>query len=159
MFDIKKKIGTVLLGISGVAAAFMSLPQKASAVGWEPNEMISSATGQANIDPTVVTQANIAGVVQTVTRWILGIAIVLFIAKVVLTAIDRMLFQDPKAGRNSSDKDGFLQQIPVIGAYPADQEWKNVWLHFGKNVAIVVGAWLIVQILVGIVSFVFTSIS
>lgn len=161
MKTMKKAIGGALLA-TGIGAMMLPASAHASTLGWNASCMVENASGGTGLKGVKFTPAGLSGWVQTFTQWILGIAIVLFVLKVVFTAIDRLLFAnvtDPskntKGGSGTSD--GILQRIPLIGAYPAELAWKEVWIHFGKNLAICAGAWILVQIVVGVVLFVFDA--
>ena len=39
----------------------------------------------------------------------------------------------------------------MVGAYPPDVSWKQVWLNFAKNLAIVVGVYLIIELIMGVI--------
>lgn len=176
MKSIKKTIGLALLASGGLASGVVAVPSKALALGWDPESMVAQTTGTTGMSAANINQQSLANWVQGFTTFLLGIAIVLFVLKVVLTAVDRMLFKNnigggsggggsnpmartaPSGGGGSGS--GFsLANIPIIGAYPQDTEWKDVFIHFGKNVAIVAGAWVLVQIVVGVILFVFGTIT
>lgn len=138
--------------------------------------------------------------------WLLGVAIAIFVLKVILTAIDRMLIGgdvravpiDKKPGRILAANQhkpkhakapnlSFLEAIPIVGVYPKPDAnpgarnsltvygdngkplekvfgddikrytWPEVWLTFAKNLAICIGAWVIVNALVGLVSWLMTE--
>lgn len=166
MRGIKKALGGALLA-SGLASFMMLLPSHAHALGWKAQDMIAQTSGVTELDAKPITQADVAGWVSTMTVWLLGLAIVFFVLKVVLTAIDRMLFQNKMddggkggGGRGTgSAEETVLNRIPFIGAYPQDVPWKKIWIHFGKNVAIVAGAWILVNLVVNIVLWIFGSVT
>lgn len=166
MRGIKKALGGALLA-SGLASFMMLLPSHAHALGWKAQDMIAQTSGVTELDAKPITQADVAGWVNTMAVWILGLAIVFFVLKAVLTAIDRMLFQNKidgggkgGGGRGTgSAEETVLNRIPFIGAYPQDVPWKEIWIHFGKNVAIVAGAWILVNLVVNIVLWIFGSVT
>lgn len=169
MKGIKKALGGVLLA-TGLASLAMTLPQQAFALGWGAKDMISNTTKTTELDAKPITQKEVADWVTSVTTWVLAIAIVLFVLKVVLTAIDRLLFQQNvatggqgtrAAGRGSAtgDEQTLLQRIPFLGAYPQTEGWKEIWIHFGKNVAIVAGAWVLVNLVVNVVLWLFDAVT
>lgn len=157
MFGIKKKIGAALIGSACAASAVMALPSKAMALGWDPQSMVAQTTGTTGMTAANINQQSLANWVQNFTTFILGIAIVLFVLKVVLTAIDRMVLQN-NTGEAKTNGETILTKLPIIGAYK-DASWKEVFIHFGKNIAIVAGAWVLVQIVVGVILFVFGTIT
>lgn len=165
MRGIKKALGGALLA-SGLASFMMLLPSHAHALGWKAQDMIAQTSGVTELDAKPITQADVAGWVTTIIVWILGLAIVFFVLKVGLTAIDRMLFQNKMEGGGKGGSRGtgsadetVLNRIPFIGAYPQDVPWKEIWIHFGKNVGIVAGAWVLVNLVVNIVLWIFGSVT
>jgi hypothetical protein len=167
MNKLNKTLGSLLLLSSGLATAATIAPQYASALGWEANDMIKNTTGATGMTAATIDQQSLAKWVTDFTTFLLGIAIVLFVLKVVLTAIDRMIFKSDVGGSDSGSKQrsggsssGFsLADIPFIGAYPQGTDWKDIWKHFALQIAIVAGAWVLVQVMVGVVLFVFSSIT
>ena len=169
MGRIQSIAGFAALSVSGIAAAILSMPATASALGWEANQMISQTTGTTGMTAASINQNTLATWVQNFTTWILGIAIVLFVLKVVLTAVDRLVFDSGGADKGGNVKrnlengkgngGGVLCQIPLIGAYDPSMAWKDIFIHFGKNLAIVAGAWVIVQIVTGVILFVFDALT
>lgn len=175
MKSAKKAIGFMLLASGACATAVAAAPQSAMALGWEPESMVAQTTGTTGMTAANINQQSLANWVQSFTTFILGIAIVLFVLKVVLTAVDRMIFKNnisggggggAGAGRPGAPSGGggggggfTLANIPIVGAYPQDTDWKDVFIHFGKNIAIVAGAWVLVQIVVGVILFVFGTIT
>ena len=178
------KTGVFCLG--GVLGAMSALlPVEAFAqsggnggIGWNPTDMLNKTnTGGGNFNATTINQQTVFNWVQTITTWVLGIAIVLFVLKVVLTAIDRMVFDPDKGGTGGGGGGGgmgggggnrggrqgsgesILSRIPIIGAYDASMSWKEIWKSFAKNIAIVAGAWVLVQLIAGIVMFAFNTIT
>lgn len=159
MFNVKKKIGAAVLASAGITTAIMSAPQSAMALGWDPQSMVAQTTGTTGMTAANINQQSFANWVQTFTTFLLGIAIVLFVLKVVLTAIDKMVFAQLDSQGKAKEGDFTLSKIPIVGAYPPGTEWKEVFIHFGKNIAIVAGAWVLVQIVVGVILFVFGTIT
>lgn len=164
MKGIKKALGGALLA-TGLASFVMMLPQQAfaagSTLGWKADEMVKNTTGVTGMEAKAISQADVAAWVTSITTWILGLAIVFFVLKVVLTAIDRMLFQN-QVGTDSKGKavspnsdETMLNRIPFVGAYPQNMPWKEIWIHFGKNIAIVAGAWVLVNLVVNVILWLF----
>lgn len=166
MTGIKKALGGALLA-TGLASFMMTLPQQAFALGWQAKDMIANTSGVTELDAKPITQAEVAGWVTSVTTWVLGLAIVFFVLKVVLTAVDRMLFQNKMDGTarggakgGGGGEDGsVLSRIPFVGAYPQTEPWKEIWIHFGKNIAIVAGAWVLVNLVVNVILWLFGAIT
>jgi hypothetical protein len=169
MNKLNKTLGSLLLLSSGLATAATIAPQYASALGWEANDMIKNTTGATGMTAATIDQQSLAKWVTDFTTFLLGIAIVLFVLKVVLTAIDRMIFKSDiggsdggkqRSGSGGGSSSGFsLADIPFIGAYPQGTDWKDIWKHFALQIAIVAGAWVLVQVMVGVVLFVFSSLT
>lgn len=172
--SVKSRIGALLLAGGGATAVASSLaPQTAYAasLGWSVNGMLqnSNVTG-AGLDITNINQQSFANAVTTITTFLLGMAIVAVVLRVVLTAIDRMVFSSrigngPRGGgpgggmgRGGGDDDGVLTKIPLIGAYPSNVPWKTVFGNFAKNLAIVIGAWFLINLIAGVVQFAFTML-
>lgn len=103
--------------------------------------------------------------VRSIAGWALGIAVSIFVLKVVLTAVDRILFdreslETSTVGNTHYFSESFLVGLPIIGAYPSPEHqdggetgytWKRIWLNFMLQIAIAAGAWVIVSLLVGLV--------
>ncbi|RAP50742.1 MAG: hypothetical protein BZ138_06390 [Methanosphaera sp. rholeuAM270] len=167
MKDVKKTVGLALLVAIGVIGALLaSIPVPALAAGptaWNAKDMMDNAykTGESGGSVTEIDGAVISGWVGTFTTWALGIAIAIFVLKIVLTAIDRMLFASAKGSDGIGGVGGgdVLTRIPLVGAYAPTVSWKEVFIHFGKQLAIVVGAWIFVQLVVNLVMFAFTALN
>lgn len=146
--------GTVALATNpgGGNNGSASVSSGSSGGTWSPTDLLD----ESGVERKDVTGASVNGVVRNIAGWALGIAISLFVLRVVLTGIDRILVGNE--GGHS-----FLSSIPLVGAYPppsADGEgypWKDVWINFAKNLAMVVGAWVIVNALVGLVEWAMNS--
>lgn len=166
--SIKKMIGSALLCCSALLAPVLALPQTALAIeGWTPNAAISGMAGHS-VSVKKFDEQTLMNWVQTIAMWLLGIAVILFVFKVVLTAVDRLIFgnQDGNVqfggngggGKGGGDA-GILTKIPAIGAYPANVPWKEIWIHLAKNIAIVAGAWVVVQLIVQVVLWLFGTVT
>lgn len=93
--------------------------------------------------------------VQTLISAACGIAMVIFVAKVVLTAIDRFIFVGP--GNNSR-----LDEIPLVGAYPNPEKlgpeggsawpWRRIWFNFAVQMLLCVSVFAITSLLFSIVN-------
>lgn len=163
----KDAVKTALVATGAVTGSLALAPHEAAAVGWDAEEMMNSAgkTGQLNV--TEVNASTVDQWVTGITNWLIGIAVVIFVLRVVLTAVDRMVLgntQDGMGGRpgpggpggpgapGGPQGSGFrLCDIPVVGAYPPNISWKQVWINFAKNLALVVGAYIIVQLIMGVI--------
>ncbi|RAP50743.1 MAG: hypothetical protein BZ138_06395 [Methanosphaera sp. rholeuAM270] len=168
MMNVKKTVGFALLVAIGVIGALLaSIPVPALAAGptaWNAKDMMDNAykTGESGGSVTEIDGAVISGWVGTFTTWALGIAIAVFVLKIVLTAIDRMLFASNAGGSTGLggvSGGGVLTRIPLVGAYDKDVLWKEVFIHFGKQLALVVGAWIFVQLVVNLVMFAFDALN
>lgn len=169
------RITAILLVITLMAAVLLPCHNVAYAqIGWSAkNEAMS--TGVSTEDPEQHVDEltdEITSVCTSVTSWAIGLAVAMFILRIGLTAIDRMLL--PRQGT----KDAFhLSQIPIIGAYPDPDEitemtdneklamslsgkkggrprrwtWQVIWVNFAKQLAVCAGAWILVRVLLGIV--------
>ena len=120
----------------------------ASGLGWDPSGMASNIAGTTNMNVTGFTQATIAGWVTSATNWLLGIVLFLIVAKIVLTAVSRML-------EDETTKE-LLQGLPIIGAY-SDPTWMPILKKVAFNIGVALCAWVIVQLLVQIAVWVSTT--
>ena len=142
MKNVIKTSRYIFGSLAGVAAAGLAMPAKAFAASgtWNPEDIIQGDS----LDPTQIDANVISEWVRTFTTWIVGIAIVLFVLRVVITAVDRMLFGD--------EPDSFLKKLPsVLAAYGKDKKWKDIFKTFALQLAVCACAWLIVNILAGVI--------
>lgn len=157
-------VGTVALG-TGVPmlAPSVALADGVTAKGGFTAEgMLGDAGKQAGFNVDTVNGETINGLVTRIATWAIGVAVALFVLRVVLTAVDRMVLggQDPYGNQQS-----VLSGIPIVGAYPPKQNdgsgytWKDVWLNFAKQLAICVGAWFGVSLIVGLVSWLMGTVT
>lgn len=92
-----------------------------------------------------------------------GIAIAVFVLKVILTAVDRLIFG------GSSNSSFRLDEIPLVGAY-ADPErdsggdgpsspwtWQRIWIHFAIQITLCVSAIFITNLLISLIGTVLTE--
>ena len=120
----------------------------AASLGWDPSGMANNIAGTTNMNVTGFTQATIAGWVTSATNWLLGIVLFLIVAKIVLTAVCRML-------EDNSAKE-LLEGLPFIGAY-RDDTWMPILKKVAFNIGVALCAWVIVQLLVQIAVWVSTT--
>lgn len=130
-------------------------PQAALADDWITNVMDTSAQQVGEENAGTATGDSVATTVSSVAKWIIGMTIVLFVLKVILTAVDRMLLSSPEAG------DSVLVRLPVIGAYPMvdpgnpgkkGYEWKNIWILFFIQLLVCAGVWFFIDVIIGLIS-------
>lgn len=153
--------GTTAFGVGGLYALLptAALAEESGGGGgdpWSPESLITE-TSTAGITPADVSQSSAESLVKGIAGWVLGIAIALFVLKLVLTAVDRIFIPkgEGQPGRPGPARGSILQTIPVVGAYPPPDGrgggygWKEVFINFITQVAICVGAWVIVQFLIG----------
>ena len=120
----------------------------AASLGWDPSGMASNIAGTTNMNVTGFTQATIAGWVTSATNWLLGIVLFLIVAKIVLTAVCRVL--------DDSTTTELLKGLPIIGAY-TDGTWLPILKKVAFNIGVALCAWVIVQLLVQIAVWVSTT--
>lgn len=134
--------------------------------------MAQSAGANTGMSVKAVTQDTLAQWVTSITTWILGVMIVIFVLKLVLTAVAKATDgKDPRPGGGgpggggggrgggNHDLSDTLQDIPVIGAYNPDETWKVILInYFAKNVGIIIGAWIIIQLIVNILLWIFGAV-
>lgn len=149
------------LSAVGSAAVMAGAPTVALA-DWTPDDMLGKAGSEGSFDVQKVNGDTINERVTAIAGWAIGIAVALFVLRVVLTAVDRMVLGgEDESGRQQS----VLSGIPIIGAYPPKQRdgsgytWKDVWLNFAKQLAVCVGAWFLVGLIVGIVGWMMNSVT
>lgn len=160
-------VGTVAVG-SG--APMLLVPTAALAAGggvstnngFKATDMLNKAANDGGFKVDTINADSINATVTKIASWAIGVAVSLFVLRVVLTAVDRMVLggQDQYGQQQS-----VLSGIPVVGAYPPKQNdgsgytWKDVWMNFAKQLAICVGAWFGVSLVVGVVSWMMGSVT
>lgn len=152
------------LSAVGTAALSMGAPSVAFAVkgGYTPDTILKNATDEAGggIQNDALTGDALNERVSAIAGWAIGIAVVLFVLRVVLTAVDRMVLGGEDAYGNQQS---VLAGIPVVGAYPPKQNdgsgytWKDIWINFAKQLAICAGAWFLVNMIVSLVGWLINS--
>lgn len=152
------------LSAVGTAALSMGAPSVALAVkgGYSPNDVLDQATSEAGggIENNALTGDALNERVSAIAGWAIGLAVVLFVLRVVLTAVDRMVLGGEDAYGNQQS---VLAGIPVVGAYPPKQNdgsgytWKDIWINFAKQLAICAGAWFLVNMIVSLVGWLINS--
>ena len=146
-------IGSSLLVITPLLSLLdpdISYASESGGLGWSPQEFINDPnTGLADEgNPDTAFQA-VSTFVNTASTAVAGFAIIFFVLRVALTAIDRMVLENGSSSANKTNPSP-LVSIPFIGAYPYSYEWKHIWLTFFKQFAIIAAAWSIVQLLMGV---------
>lgn len=159
---VKNVIKTSLVVIGAATATLMpttALAYNSGAPDWSAGTMLSNGASDAGVKIRNVSSGDINDWVIGISKWIAGLAVVFFVLRVVMTAVDRMVLGNIDDGqqhgggtRGPQQNSGFrLSEIPVIGAYDPSVSWKQVWLNFAKNLAIVAGAYLIVMLIMNVV--------
>lgn len=163
----------ILAGLPLVAA-----PSVALAGGdWIDGTLDTAAQQVGQSEAGTASGSGIIEKVTAVTSWLLGIAIVIFVLKVVLTAVDRILFDREsnithQVGNTNYFQNSALVSIPIIGAYPPPESrpnnpyaeradkgytWKRIWINFAVQILIAVAAWFFVQIIVSLLLAIFSK--
>ena len=123
--------------------------------------------GDLASDPTgMFTPESVMSVVTVIIRTGLGIAIAIFVLKVVLTAVDRLLLGGTVSPGPAGppQEQSMLSQIPVVGAYPPPEPmgggytWGLIFKRFVIQVSLCAGALLITELALGILHGVFQNI-
>lgn len=171
MRDRTREIATSAVAAAArLAGAFpLFLPAVAYAsdgrLGWS----MSGGDGGNGIladDPTgAFTPDSVMSVVTVLIRTGLGIAIAVFVLKVVLTAADRLLIGGTVAPGPAGppQEQSMLSQIPLIGAYPPPEPtgggytWGAIFKRFFIQVSLCVGALLITELALGILKAAFSA--
>lgn len=124
---------------------------------WNPKTMLQNAGQSAGVHVNEINTSTVTGWVNTVVSWAIGIVVAIFVLRIALTAFDRMVlannnstahipFAYPNPGDERYDPNDIRGNTP-----PEGWTWKRIWINFAKNIAIVAGAWLLVQIVMQIV--------
>lgn len=134
---------------SGLAWAAYYSPTAALALGWGPDQVVTPKK--------TYTPAGIGEFARSFITGFLGLAVIVFVLKVVLTAVDRFIFV-------GSSNNGFrLDELPLIGAYRNPERddghdggsawtWPHIWGHFAIQVGLCAGAWVITEFLIRLIS-------
>ena len=120
--------------------------------------------------------------IKPLTDYFALAAISVFVIKVVLTAVDRFVLMDTASGAVFR-----LTEIPIIGAYvaPGDAQsnklleeqnkrfglrnldktsdkdgytWKNIFMRFAKNIAVIASVWVVIRLIYMFVFFLISSV-
>lgn len=168
--DIRKiaKVATcgmyMALGTAGAAILACPVPAMAAGPGqWSVNTMLNNAGNSGGVTPRSIDATDITNWVNTVVSWAVGIAVAFFVLRVALTAFDRMVLANsnttahvpgayPNPGDERYDPNDVQGNTP-----PEGWTWKRIWINFAKQIALVAGAWVLVQIVMGIVQMVFAA--
>ena len=161
------KAGTMAV-LTGIPLLYSPSPALA-ADATTPTGVIGEAAKRSHGDEGETLSANTLGEkIRAIAAWLLGLAVVIFVLKVVLTAVDRILNDressvDSHRGNTYYFHNSFLVSIPIIGAYPPPERdgynhtengytWKKVWANFAVQLVIAVGAWMMIELIVGLLS-------
>ena len=149
-----------MTSVAVTSAAWALEPTVALAIGWQPDAIAETDSAAGKL-----TTSSMSDFVWNIVSKALGIAVAVFVLKVVMTAVDRIIFSGAAPGTFR------LDEIPLIGAYtdPEKQEgngpgvtnsasnwtWPNIWKHFAAQIALAAAASFIVMFLFWILSIVF----
>ena len=159
MSNQKSRIRKVLVSVTSATLAMVSvMPSVALAdkttVGWGPTDI-----ARPNGDTSQFEAPGIAAFAKSIVQGCLGIAIGVFVLKIILTAVDRLIL----AG-GSNDESFRLDDIPLVGAYRDPERganggqsgsswtWVRIWSHFALQVGLCVSAWVITELLMRVIS-------
>lgn len=118
-----------------------------------PGSVLGQATSGDDMTATSVTALSTGALARRITGWILGVGIALLVLKIVLTAVSRIVsLDDPQSCRREPHP---LERVPLVGAYPAEMGWPAIWISFGTNLAVILGAWAIVAAITGLIEWFF----
>lgn len=167
--DAKRNIKiarSMLYACTGALTIVALVPETALAAGgqWDVDSMLEKGGQTAGISVTTVTAETITQWVNRIVSWAIGIFVAFFVLRIALTAFDRMVlansnsnahvpFAYPNPGDERYDPNDIKGNTP-----PEGWTWKRIWINFGKNIAIVAGAWVLVQLVMGIVSMVMSNV-
>lgn len=167
MKDGIKTARYLTIGTTGVSIlTLLAVPAAAWAGQYTPDAMMQNAGKSGNISATTITTDTVTSWVNTVLFWAIGIAVALFVLRIGLTAIDRLVLANlqtnahvPFAFPNPGDERYSQDEFRDGHTPPEGWTWKRIWLNFAKNLAIIAGAWLIVQVVMGIILYVFGGVN
>lgn len=156
---------------AGMAEAFPTIAMASDKMdSFGAGDIIDQMTSGDEMHADKYETANTSTFVRRVATWLLGLGVSLLVLKIAITGVDRILFGEKnahpmvdKVGNTIYIKGTPLEDIPVIGAYPIKDDkgngytWADIWLIFAKNLAMILGAWLFVQAISGIVVMVFSA--
>ena len=143
---------TSLKSIAAICAPLLALFSAAGATAgmaladWTPND-IASSSGLSGVGVSVkaIDASTISGWLNTAVFWILGIVVVLFVAKIVLWAIVNMF------NEGATEKWAVaLTSLPVIGT-PSSTKIGTILLQFGKYLLIIACAWVLITVIMNLV--------
>lgn len=160
--NLLKTLRYALVGTSGLSLGGMALlPAVAFAQSgkWDPSGILKTGGKDAGVEASDITAETVQGWVGSIVNWAIGIFVAFFVLRIALTAFDRMVLANmpttahvPLAYPNPGDE----RYDP--GEFPGQAQgwtWKRIFVNFAKNIAIVAGAWVIVQVIMGLVVFFF----
>ena len=110
-------------------------------VGWKGGEFAAKQGVSPNAKLSPADQ--FGPVLTQVVTAFCGVAVVVFVFRIVITAVDRMVFGGSQ-----------FNSIPLVGSYKNEgdtQAWGNIFRKFAVQLAIVAGTWIIVSLVAGIV--------
>lgn len=129
-----------------------------AAPGWDPDDIYDTNSVQDKYDSGTTLEF-----AKSIITAFFGIAIAVFVLKVVLTAVDRLLL-----GGDSNS--GFrLDEIPLVGAYTDPEKggagdgpaspwtWQRIWAYFAVQITLCVSAIALTSLLVSIIGTVVTE--
>lgn len=128
-----------ILYIIGGSALLLGMPSIAYAepgIGWSSSDMASKQ--DVNPDTQAVGMDMLGDVVFQGTTICASVAVVIFVFRVVLTAVDKMAFSGQQ-----------FSSIKWIGSY-GTSEWKEIFRKFAVQLGIVAVAWTIVNLVTGL---------
>lgn len=168
--NILKSIITLLSATGASAVSLSTTTMPAYATGWNISDE-ANAIGATKSAEKYASTGVILPIIQSIANWALGLAIVIFILRVALTALDRIAFS-----RQGTKTSFTLSEIPFVGAYPNPDNlvlmdetnakayamthgkpkqnefwtWKRIWTRLFTQLIFATGAWMIVKILLGL---------
>lgn len=163
-----KYVGMAAATAGAGVTSMMLAPQSAyAAETWNPHDMAGEIGAGTGVQVNEINQDTVSNWVLTIANWIIGIFVCIFVLKLVFTAIAYALVGDGdgtnqqsgtrmvKNGQAAAD-DFILYNLGFLSAYPGKP--KEAIIHkFLPNLAICLGAWLIVQIGMSFILWFFDS--
>ena len=153
--SIRKGLVAATATAIGMANAIPSIAfATEKSVGWGPDDI-----AKPKKDTSKFEAQGIAPLARSIVHGFLFIAVAIFVLKIILTAVDRLIL----AG-GSSDESFRLDDVPLVGAYRDPERdvkggqtgaawtWSRIWAHFALQVGLCVSAWVITELLMGVIS-------
>lgn len=154
---------------SVAATTLMAVPAYAVTT-WSPQDMTNQIGANTGVKVNTINQDTVSNAVKVISNWVVGIFVCIFVLKLVFTAVADALVgvndDGNSSGRTSmpggrnpgGDHNEFiLYNLGFLSAY--NMKPKDALLHkFLPNIAFCLGAWLVVQLGLSAVMWLFSGV-